>query len=441
MVKKNVLVATVISSITIMGASAAALFAGNYSLLRASGYDIVLNDKSQVVSKDNGYLHQITVKKNKFDMVGWTSGTSSLGNIKQDTYGSYTYPGMVYNRSIINGFESLKAVFSGGNLYYTFSEYLMEDMSFDKLNQLTSNTAVNVPSGMNYFILYTDSTTGVDLEGIYLDYTCVEDGSMIYGKNTPRMGARSVPNISGSVNFDDSFVEYKTRSDSTFNNYSTGKYVVDEQEKNNKSWYRWCGYDLRESPALGTQFEVHTTILGNISQAIDETNYFHYSIWPQFSKNGESQPADGWGWEYAFIGNDNYEPLGAAHTIIGDSHAQYSYEGRFFGRYMDVAPYEFEDPDTGTLDGSAMTLREAYEANTFPSWHVVFTFVNNVVTTYINGYKIETDTQALETFNASEDTANLYRFCLHTVNYSRSLDGVGVPYEAFFTYPRVKTIA
>ena len=114
------------------------------TMLRADlSYSMTLDQHSAVVEKDMGYYHQVTIKNNKFDIIGWTAADGKLGSIKKATYGGYTWNGMIYNRSVINGFTDLTVNFSGGELNYLFTDFLMEDMSFTNGSPLTSGVAVN----------------------------------------------------------------------------------------------------------------------------------------------------------------------------------------------------------------------------------------------------------------------------------------------------------
>ena len=459
-------------------------------------YSITLNDKSAVKSKDMGYLHQITVKNNKFDMIGWSSEGGNLGSIKQDTYGDYTYKGMIYNRSVINGFKQLTVKFSGGDLYYVFTDFLMEDMSFNG-TQLTSEVAVSVPNNEAYFLVYTSSTDPVDIDYVTVRYECDAsvDASMIFNKDSTKGGARSV---SSSSVFEDSFVTLTNNPTLHTNNYSTGKH---DGHTNNDSWYRWNGRYFAYSGDLGTHFSFGTTIIGNISQVVgahteEADNYFHFGVWPQFTYGDTlDERKENAEYEMIYIGNDNYEPLGKDEALRpSDPYTKQSYAGRFYTVFenyewhlwsdtaedeykeggvvkkfatvaearafikalpeeqkSDWVPYAYDakflDPDTNTVVGGSTTLRQAYEAYTLPYWFVrfdVYLAENDIeemvpyCDAYINGFKIFSS----EIFPSGYDTdtnpgIHIHSLPMHVVNFGKDIDGnPASKYEGTFTYPR-----
>ena len=463
--KKNIFVA--LSSLGILAIAGTVCFAtlspnGLSLLANGNPYEMTFNDKSQIVALDDGYLHEYEIKNNLVDFIGWEEGTSDLGVIKQKTHtytgGSTTYRGMVFNKSIINGFISLKVNFTGGSLYYKFTDYLMEDMNFTVggVNTVTSNTAIQA-DGKPYFILYTDSTTGVNLESIHVEYEC--DGSIdsefIFDKNTNLGGARS---ISKSYKLKDSFIEMESNPLANTNCYSTG---TNPDSGYSNTWYRWNGREFNYTAAqhsagaiydLGDNFDIHTTILGNISQAVYahtsvEDNYFHFAVWPEFSINNVD-PADDL-WVTPYIGNDNYEPLGKddPNRVHTSGHGNYSYAGRFFAQYIWLGgtQWEFGDPDVlTTLDGSK-TLRQAYEAFNLPFWHLKFAVANGVVTTYINGFALEETMLKYEevagedvnTYDPETDSLSIWRWPMMTVNYADTDRNPAASYKSLFTYPRI----
>ena len=188
MKKKVLLVLTSASTLTM---SALAMFIvpkmNENAKANPPTYRISLDSSVNLVEKDKGYLRQASVKNNKFDVIGYGENAGGFCTIAKTTHTSveshaYTFEGMVYNRSVINGFTSLKVTFSGGSLYYKLTDFLMEDMNFsDTSHPLTSGTEVSVNDGEAYFVVYTQSTTPVAIESIDIEYECNDniDGEMI----------------------------------------------------------------------------------------------------------------------------------------------------------------------------------------------------------------------------------------------------------------------
>ena len=453
--KKSIFVA--LSSFGILAVTGTVCFATlspNGLSLLADGdpYEMVFNDKSQIVSLDNGYLHEYEIKNNLVDFIGWESGSSALGTIKQKTYGTTTYKGMVFNKSIINGFVSLKVNFTGGSLYYKFTDYLMEDMDFDNANAVTSNVAIQA-DGKPYFVLYTNSTTGVNLESIEAKYEC--DGSIdqefIFDKTSATGNGRS---SAKSYSLTDSFIEIENRPTATNNNYSDG---TDPTSGKAYTWYRWNGKEFNYSASqiehgelynLGDDFDIYVTILGNISQAINsyadvEDNYFHFAVWPEFSRN--MQNPNNSNWVMTYIGNDNYEPLGKddPNRIHTDTFGDYSYAGRFFGRYEyfeSISDWEFGNPDVMKTRDDTCTLREAYEAYNLPFWFIKYEArtvgTSFTVDTYINGFWIESD-ELFDDYDKSNESMSLWRWPMYSVNYGDTDRNPAASYKSVFTYPRI----
>ena len=392
-------------------------------------YEMKLNSSTQPVSKDDGYYHEVVVKDNMFDAIGYANDGSGFGSIKKANYGSYTYNGMIFNRSIINGLAKLSVKFSGGSLNYVFSEYLMENMDFNG-EALTSEVAVDAPAGSGYFIVYTESTSPVHIEELKVSYLCDGslDNSMIYNESTINKYARSTP--SETIFYNDSF-EFTNRPQSDISNYSTNTY-----NNHPGSWYRWNGRCSQPSEYLGNDFAIDTTIMGNISQAIDPNSFFHYSMWVNYEWGTGANDND---WEYVYIGNDNYEPLGSENRIMpqSDHYADYSYAGRFFTMYSydeDAKDWVFVNPDTHKINDNSLTLRQAYERYTLPYWHLSYRFSNGMFSCFINGMKIFEEELA-DGYNGQSIRIKAIHF--HSVNYGAGMNQAGTAYKAFYTYPRV----
>ena len=420
------------------------MVAVHHQELMASGnliYEMSLNSKSQVKEKEAGYLHQIEIKNNDFDLVGYSTTGGSLGSIKQATYGDYTYKGMIYNRSVINGLKSLTVKFSGGDLYYVFTNFLMENMEFDKANQLVNETLVSVPNNECYFIVYTDSETGVDIDYVNVKYECDNsiDREMMYHKDASLGGARS---WTSKVKMEDSYLEMENNPTKTTNNYSHGNNVSTAHDN---SWYRFNGRYFKEYGDLGTEFTFAMTIGGEYNRMVDESKYFNYEVWPQLTYEGA--PSSDEQWIQAYIGNDNYEPLGAEHTIQKEGY-RYSdtYTGRFFGDFNTLdegATWEFMDPDTFKTPDDSLTLREAYERYNLPFWFIKFhvyldeendpmydIYINNMLVyrywCFENYDKVNTPSIGIKTIP------------MHIINYGVDSDGnPAESYKGIFTYPRL----
>lgn len=441
--KKKILVGTI--SLTIVGLCGGliALNSLNSEATYVEGnaqYHILLDSDCEVETKDEGYLHQVNVKNNKIDMIGWSSTGGDFGSIKKDTYGSFEYNGMIYNRSLINGFSSLTVTFSNGNLSYVFSDFLMENMDFDG-SPLVSGTPVNVPDNKAYFIIYNESTTPVNIDSIDITYTCDAsvDASLIFNKNTPLGGARS---LAKKTILDDNFVTIENNPTKSTNNYSTGSHGG-----HNSSWYRFNGRYFTESEALGTEFSFGLTIAGNISQVVDETKYFHYNVWPQLGWYDQDNVlhSDANNYVQTYIGNDNYEPLGKDHALRpSDPYAQSSYPGRFFTNYdWYDEQWKFADPDVETIADGVTTFREAYEAYSLPFWFIRFDVYlkdnNPACDVSINGFKLFTQEDIFDDYDkVNTPDLVIHTFPMHVVNYG--IDDEGNPADSYtgcFTYPRI----
>lgn len=403
----------------------------------AQEYSMTLDSSVEVVAKDEGNYFEAEVKSNKFDVLGYQDFDGGFASIKKQAYGDYEYNGMIYNRSIINGFASLSVNFNedDGDLYYVFSEFLMEDMHFDKANKLESNKKVNAPLGSGYFIVYTDSVNPIGVKELTVSYLCDQslDNTMIYNEQNIDRYARSTPK--STTFYNDSF-EFTNRPDKDINNYSSGKYGT---SGNNKSWYRWNGRASTTDVEVGTSFAIDTTIMGNISQVINPNSYFNFSMWIRVAYDDGVNKEDNW--EYVYIGNDNYEPLGSENRILPqtDHNADYSYPGRFFNGYFydeEANNWVFPDPEVMKVADGSMTFKEAYEAFTLPYWHLSYRVDNGFFACYVNGIRIYEE-EIFENYDGQSLYIDEIHF--HAVNYGAGIDMAGTPYNAFYTYPRITT--
>lgn len=479
MKKKVVLVLTSASTLT-MGALAMFIVPKMNESAKANPptYTISLDSSVNLVEKDKGYLHQASVKNNKFDVIGYGANAEGFCTIAKQSHDltthtgvksdEFTFEGMVYNRSVINGFTSLTVTFSGGSLYYKLTDFLMEDMNFsDTSHPLTSGTEVSVNGGEAYFVVYTQSTTPVAIESIDIEYECNGniDGEMIYNKNTSLGGARSV---SKRFTKEDSFIELENNPTLNTNNHSTG-YDTDPKEAHDNpdeahpdAWFRWNGRFFTDSGVLGTEFTFGMTIIGNISQVLDETDYFHYAVWPQFSygatkwdaKKEKYVPYDEQ-WIQTYIGNDNYEPLGKDHAPYPDDYTDYTYTGRFYGKYdsydenwnvdysLGDEGWKFADPDQVKIAGGGKTLREAYKEHPLPFWYLEFHVYldednDPKCDISINGRLIYSEWIFYDYDKVNKPSIYITTFPMHLINYGQ--DDSELPrgsYVGTFTYPRL----
>ena len=455
MKKKTLNILTIFSATAAVTSSFFAVSSrmGMFTLALEPEYEILLNSSTTVNAEDSGYLHEAVIRDNvAIDMIGYETSASKFGVIKQKTYGTggnaVTYKGVLYNRDILTGFKSINVTYSGDDLYYTFSEYLMEDMSFTQGvdNLVSSGTTINVNNAdYGYFAIYTSGTSTI--ESMSIKYTCDSalDASMVFNKNSTLAYARSTPS---ATHIDESYLVQTNNPNNGYTNYSTGDY-----KDHAKTWYRWNGRRFDNSANLGQTFELHTTIMGNISQVINPDSHFNYSVWPEFKINGTK----GY-WEMIYIGNDNYEPLGKDNPdrIHKDTDGDYSYAGRFFTNYKYYGPTDndwyFANPDVDTvINDSTKTLRDAYEEYTLPFWHVKFSVYQQMeqrevagvmkdyaiiyCDVYVNGFEIIHDELSWEDAITSDISINTYH--MHCVNYANPDGTPQAAYKGLFTYPRI----
>ena len=412
---------------------------------------LVLDKDTAVIEKDDGYLHQADVKNgNKIDAIGFAEVEGAFGSIKKADYGTHTWNGMIYNRSVINGFESLTVTFTGGTLHYVFTDFLMQDMDFDSTDTLASGEKVDVPSGKAYFLIYNESTTPVTIQTIDIAASCDGsiDSTMIYSDQffgaTGMGGARS---LAKKTTTELGFVEIENNPTKDTNNYSRGNHVSSAHDD---SWYRWNGRFFSKSDYLGTDFSFGMTIVGNISQIIDENKFFHYNVWPQFTYDGCTSDIEAYSYIQTYIGNDNYEPLGKDATLHPeDPYTKESYAGRFFTDYYNYNgnedTWEFCDPDTTFIVDGVHTFRQAYEAYDLPFWFIQFdvrlTETRPVCDVSINGFHLFTRNvfYDLEDYDmVNKPSLRLKTLPMHLVNYGVDIEGnPDESYVGSFTYPRL----
>ena len=331
----------------------------------------------------------------------------------------------------------------------------MEDLNFNGADQLVSGTTYNVPAGCGYFLLYNYENGMAGINEIEITYSCQRnlDSQMIFNKNSQMGGARS---LAGKTVLEDSYVELTNNPTVNTNNYSRGNHVTQDHDD---SWYRWNGRYFAYSENLGTEFTFGMTILGEYSSWCDPSQYFHYNVWPQFSYgNASDRP-----WLQTYIGNDNYEPLGAEHALFpSDPYVSHTYEGRFFTDYIEEnGDYVFADPDTHYIPdpNHHLTFREAYNWVTVPAWflkfHVYLTTIEEedeehnptqrenipVCDVYINGLLIYEQVELFYNYDSDNTPSiSIYTLPMHLVNYGTDVNATPADaYSGTFTYPRLIT--
>ena len=386
-------------------------------------------------SKDSGNFYQANVSEHLYDVIGYEALDNGLVSIKQKQYGSYTYLGMIYNRSIIDGLKSITVEFDDSkDLYVVFSEYLMEDMTFPTTSKIESGEKINAGENKGYFVLYTNSTTKIDITSINIEYDDEKsfENSMLYTPANAYGGYARSAASAYHIGYD--LIDVTNNPTATNNNYSEGTNSGDSRPN---KWHRWNGIYLGGSETIGKQFSIHMTIIGNISQMINPDSMFCYSVWPAFIKENEDPYDINDGWSYIMIGNDDYEPLGDSPEAINTDYGGFA--GRFVSLYSGA-----HDPDVDkTLDGTK-TFREVYETYTLPFWNVEFIYDCNYYEVIVNGMNIGGyDLYDTDKYNG-ENFAMKY-LELHLVNYGLGPNGEhyydpAPKYSGTFTMPRIEKV-
>ena len=424
-------------------------------------YDVTVQSSQGIVEKEAGFLHQLAYEDQVIDIVGFEAIENGVGAIKRKSYNGQVINGMIYNRSLMTYLDKLRIDFTGGDLQYIFTEFLMEDMDFDSKtnNKLVSGQPVSCPEGKGYFVVYTKSTTPVNVSAVMLKFKDQGfEANMIYNKNTSRGGARS-NGIEKLVA--DSFIELENNPTQYTNNYSgSGKH---DGHTNADSWYRWNGRYFTDSEDLGTDFTFGMTIAGEYSRFVDESKFFHYNVWPQFSWGGtyydeyEGKDVPDEPWVQTYIGNDNYEPLGKDDAVNpSDPYVNESYAGRFYTNYdwynddweIDyndgTGDWIFGDPDQCKIPDGSKTFREAYNETKLPFWflkfHVYLGQDNDAMCDIsINGRVIYSTYIFDEYDTVNTPSIHLHTLPMHLINYGNPDGSVNdsLKYTGTFTYPRL----
>ena len=181
--------------------------------------------------------------------------------------------------------------------------------------------------------------------------------------------------------------------------------------------------------------------MGQYSRMVDESKFFHYNVWPQFSYgNSGDEP-----WVQTYIGNDNYEPLGKDHALRPtDPYVKESYAGRFFTDYNWFDnKWTFADPDTHNIADGSMTFRAAYQKYNLPFWHLKFHVYldensDACCDITINGMLIYSDSIFDDYDTVNTPSIHIHTLPMHLINYGVDADGnPGESYKGYFTYPRI----
>ena len=402
--------------------------------------ELKFDKNSSLISRDGGLVDELEMSGYTFEFVGRKDKANKFGSLLKFEVNSKKYNGHFYNKTIMNGLKTINVKYTGVALYFIFTDYLMEDLSFAKstANRMISGKDYEAPNGYRYFMVFTDSENESDIESISIKVDKEEAffDDRVYGNKTTYAYNRSPAK---SVKQDDGFYELETRHQSDNNNYAHG---TDANHTNDFSWYRWNGLDLQSSERFNTNDgEIQMTIVGDFSYMVDESKLFNYHLWIEFEYYDTAQSDYvGGGWVYMVLGNDNYEPLGHDNPDrVNDSYDD-NFSGRFFTRYGfdDRYPgqWRFEDPDYATTkDGR--TYREAYESMPYPYWDIRFQVSGEDCATFINGVELDT----VEIFGNGEHTnepVRVKRMMIGGINYGNTNGTPQASYKGTFTKPRFR---
>ncbi len=393
--------------------------------------EVVLDKNASFTARDGNLVNEAKVDDYIFNFVNHEVSSSSLGSIKKKQISGNNINGLIFNKTLIDGLVSIEIDYTGAPIYFVFSEYLFDDLSFTatNANRVTSTKKYECPNGSKYFVLFTESNSESVINSIKLEVNKVDEvyNDRIYKDKENYFYNRSVPK---SVYADKGFIEMENNPTESTNNYSMG---TTSPHDHVDSWYRFNGVDLQKNDVeLGNTFDFQSTIIGDFSMMMDSDKYFNFGIWIEFAyKDGET--LKGSNWVYTFIGNDCYEPLG--HLDPARVHTDYndSYAGRFYTTYTEAG--DFADPDAScTSDG--LSFREGFESLPYPYWNVNYHFENNECVISINGH----DFAPVELFSSGYTGQDIVieRTMLNIVNYGDTSGNPADSYKGSFTHPRTK---
>ena len=402
--------------------------------------ELKFDKDTELTSRDGGLVDEVDMTGYTFEFVGRSDKSNKFGALSKFEANLKKYNGHFYNKTIMNGLKSINVKYSGEALYFVFTDYLMEDLSFAKstANRMISGKDYEAPNGYRYFMVFTDSENESEIESISVKVDKEEAffDDRVYGDKKTYAYNRS---SAKSVKQDDGFYELETRPQIDNNNYAHG---TDASHPNDYAWYRWNGLDLQSSEIFDTNDgEIQMTIVGDFSYMADESKLFNYHLWIEFEYLSaiENDYVDG-GWVYMVLGNDNYEPMGHDDPNRVNKSFSDNYAGRFFTRYGidDRYPdqWRFEDPDYATVkDGR--TYREVYESMAYPYWDIRFKVDGEDCATFINGVELDT----IGIFDDGEHTneaVRVKRMMIGGINYGNPDGSPQASYKGTFTKPRFK---
>ena len=401
--------------------------------------DYVLDASTQLEAADNGFVQKAEVGGIDIDVIGYKAKDKAFGTIaRMEADEKHTYNGLIFNRSMVTGLTGINVSYTGGDLYCVFTDSLLEDLSFARsaTRRLRSGNDMAAPEGYRYFLIYTDSESPVEIANVAIKVDTEEPffEDRLYGAGEEYYGNRS---LAKTIEFTESTIVLENNPLANNNNYSQGK---TGGHANNDSWYRWNGICLSgEGKLKAKTFDLQTTIIGDYTHMLNEDKYFNYSIWFEFKFWNGTQYEKG-AWAYAFMGNDNYEPLGHLDPErINKDHSD-NYPGRFFTNYDDS--YNFQDPDVATT-ADGLTYRQAFEDSPYPYWNISFHIENNHYTATINGHQMPQMTLWVEEwleydvmYTNQDIEINRVELCL--VNYGNPDGSPMESYSGTFTKPRIK---
>ena len=411
---------------------------------------LTFDKDSEFTTKEGGLVNEIVSEEKTFEFVGLSSEESKLGKLAQFEVNSKSYNGHIYNRTMFDGLRKISATYTGAPLYYVFSNYLMDDISFrtSEDNLMISGESYAAPEGYRYFMVFTDSSEGAVIESLTVKYVEaeVDFSDFVYGDSETYKYNRSVPK---SVKQDSSSFELETKPQTDNNNYAHG---TDAAHPNDYAWYRWNGLDLSSSEIVNSNdVDVQMTIVGDFDYMSDESKLFNYHVWIDFEyyypgdEEDEAGYYDG-GWVYMVIGNDNYEPMGHEDPNRVNTAYDDNYAGRFFTRYdyddRYVVPgdpysgYRFEDPDYAKTKDNR-TYREVYESMPYPYWNVKFHVEGDECITYLNGVELNPVKVFDDGYHTTEPV-RIKRIMIGGVNYGDTEGNPLDSYKGTFTKPRFK---
>lgn len=454
MIKKKVFATLLITSATVFTILGSYTISKNnfFGDLRASGSTYTVNMSSFENTQEDDYSGIFSNGNIEMFYLNHTEGTMGEGTLTLKAKDAKT-PAVLVNKTVINGLKSVKVTFSGGPLYAIATSSFFERYDYVAGDELTAGVEKTfVGNDLGYLLILSPSTEGAVLTEVTIEYTCLHevDEHFFYAPGVNRYtGARSWG--ASRIMLHD-YVEFKTDPKPNNNNYSVGT-----AQPNVDSWYRWNGLSLRNHRLVddvvtydevpfgnfaSNKFEIITSVMVEPRIFYDDTAWYCAAPWVALDTEDHGVLIS---YMQAYIGNDNYDPLGGIHTDYTDT-----YRGRFYTKYAAGGggyAWGFVDPEVATVVDDTMTLKEAYEATNLPFFHVRFVVIENSYSIYINGFEIQREEDAFyDTYTNQKYAIN--NFALHGVNYGRQDGTAGTgaegdydPYRLTYLNPIVREIA